>query len=286
MHRPETLGGQEYTVLIVPAPTSTATGTPTQTATSTISPTPTPTGTATSTPTATGTATPTVTATPVARLVVNPTSGTVGQTLTFTGTGFNPSETISVSVDSLSAPALVVTTTSASGSLAATHSVPGLTYGPHTFLAQGQISHRVATAGFTMIPFVQLQPTSGAAGSAYDGHNLRLWGERDGAAPLGSPHRRRDLQPRDQQDGRGNRNLHGARNSTAWWAPRLRRRPGEWGCPESAVHGALRRLVPYMRRESRPYHHRTGSSVRKRVCASLQAGHPITRVCSSRKKPP
>ncbi len=152
-----------------------------------------PSATATSTATPTAPPTVTITATPVAQLGVHPTSGTVGQTLTFTGTGFSPGEPVTISVDTLTAPALVFTIASASGSLSITHGVPALTYGPHTFLAQGLSNQRVATTAFTMLPLLRLQPNSGTAKLGHNCYNLRLWGEGDGAAVLGQPHRHRAL---------------------------------------------------------------------------------------------
>jgi hypothetical protein len=139
----QNLGAVFYTVLIVPAPTPTVTST----------------GTSTPTPSATSTATP------AAALLVQPTSGTIGHQLTFAGSGFAPSEIITICVDSTTAPALAVTVSSGAGSLAVTHAVPALPFGPHTFIAQGQSSGRTAMAGFTMEPLLRLQPDIGSARS-------------------------------------------------------------------------------------------------------------------------
>jgi hypothetical protein len=54
----------------------------------------------------------------------------------------------------------------ANGSFATTRTVPALTYGLHTLIAQGGTSRWIAIASFTMKPLLVLIPNSGTAGSS------------------------------------------------------------------------------------------------------------------------
>ncbi len=123
---------------------------------------------ASSTPTSTPvppTQTPTSTPVPAPAIVVGPTSGSPFQTITITGTTFGTGEAVKVFWDTTTTTPLTTATTLATGSFVAHITVPLAKAGPHTVIAVGQTSGKMASAPFTVKPAIVLSPTHGKAGS-------------------------------------------------------------------------------------------------------------------------
>jgi IPT/TIG domain-containing protein len=93
-------------------------------------------------------------------------SGSVGDTVTITGTGFAGSSTISTRTYDGAALTLAPTTpaTSSSGGFSATFTVPASVAGVHTVLLK-DASNNQATATFTVAPQITLTPSTGNPGS-------------------------------------------------------------------------------------------------------------------------
>jgi len=138
-------------IVLAPTPTTTATSTGTSTPTQTPTTTPTPINTATSTSTAT--------------LLVNPSYGTVGQTVTFTGTGLGPSETVVIRGDDSAATVLYGATTAASSVFTLRGPVHPAPYGRHILTATGQTCGKTARTTFFELPVLALRPGTGSVGA-------------------------------------------------------------------------------------------------------------------------
>jgi hypothetical protein len=101
----------------------------------------------------------TVAYTPI--LTVSPTSGYVGSTLTFNGSGYAKSS--SVTVD-WSGGTACTATTSSKGAFGCTYTIPASVDGSHTF-AGFDANAGTAVASFNVVPQVTVSPTSGPAGT-------------------------------------------------------------------------------------------------------------------------
>jgi hypothetical protein len=95
-------------------------------------------------------------------IAINPTTGSVGDTVTVTGNGFNGSSTITIYFDSVSQ---TTTSTNSSGTFTATtFAVPSTSRGTHTVKAQDAGSNQ-ATATFTVSTKITINPPSGPSGT-------------------------------------------------------------------------------------------------------------------------
>jgi hypothetical protein len=95
-------------------------------------------------------------------ITINPTTGSVGDTVTVTGNGFNGSSTITIYFDSASQ---TTTSTNSSGTFTATtFAVPSTSRGTHTVKAQDAGSNQ-ATATFTVSTKITINPPSGPSGT-------------------------------------------------------------------------------------------------------------------------
>ena len=106
--------------------------------------------------------------TPLARaqlsLGLNPTSGTVGESVTVTGAGFTPNGTVSIDFSGTN-----VATTSAddSGAISTTFTVPSESPGSYSVTTTDAGGAGSATASFTVVQnlFLTVDPTQGQAGT-------------------------------------------------------------------------------------------------------------------------
>lgn len=101
-----------------------------------------------------------------AGLVIQPTSGTVGQTVTLTGTGFLSGEFVAVYLDTPNGMSLYAANAFPDGSFV----IPSNVYwqavnGPHTLVAVGQTSGSTASAIFTLKALIVSQPPDGSVGT-------------------------------------------------------------------------------------------------------------------------
>jgi hypothetical protein len=95
------------------------------------------------------------------KIIINPTSGAVGDTITVTGNGFDGSATVTIYFDSAS---MTTAVTNSSGTLpTTTFTVPSTSRGSHTVKAQ-DTGANYATATFTVSANITLNPTSGPSG--------------------------------------------------------------------------------------------------------------------------
>ncbi|MCJ7425727.1 MAG: manganese efflux pump MntP family protein [Dehalococcoidales bacterium] len=96
------------------------------------------------------------------KITINPTSGSVGDTITVTGNGFDDSSSITIYFDSVSQ---TTSSTNTNGTFtAATFAVPSTSRGTHTVKAQDAGSNQ-ATATFTVSTKITINPTSGPSGT-------------------------------------------------------------------------------------------------------------------------
>jgi hypothetical protein len=102
---------------------------------------------------------------PTANLAVSPTSGFLGQTITLTGTGYGPNETVTIRADSVSASPIYAATTDATGAFVITRHVLQDTYGSHSLIAVGQSSHHLGVTTFSETPLLAVTPRSGSVGT-------------------------------------------------------------------------------------------------------------------------
>ena len=98
-------------------------------------------------------------------LAVSPTMATPYMTVALSGTNFRGSEPVTMYWDSTGATPLVTATSTVSGEVGLTLTVPQAIAGPHTLIAVGQTSGLSATAGMQVTPLLLLRPRGGRAGS-------------------------------------------------------------------------------------------------------------------------
>jgi streptogramin lyase len=101
-----------------------------------------------------------------ASLTVNPPSGSYGENLTFTGSGFAAGESVNVYASGVGSRVLASAAADSSGSFSVTARAPSSPYGPRNFLATGQTSGKLGAAGFSVTPRLILSPDSGSIGSS------------------------------------------------------------------------------------------------------------------------
>jgi hypothetical protein len=108
-------------------------------------------------------ATATFTVTP--SIVLSPSSGSVGSSVSVSGSGFSGSKTVTITfAGSAIATTPTIVTTDAYGSFSATFIVPATTAGGKTVTVTDSSSNS-ATATFTITPAISLSPTSGNVGT-------------------------------------------------------------------------------------------------------------------------
>jgi virginiamycin B lyase len=100
-----------------------------------------------------------------ADLTVSPDSGPYPISVTFTGSGFAPNESVRIYVSGVGSSVLSSATADANGSFTAAAREPPSPYGPRIFLAVGQSSGKLAAASFSATARLIINPKSGAVGS-------------------------------------------------------------------------------------------------------------------------
>jgi hypothetical protein len=96
------------------------------------------------------------------KIIISPTSGAVGDTVTVSGTGFDGNATITITFDGTTQ---TTATTNSSGTFAATtFAVPETSRGTHTVRAQDSGAN-YATATFSVAQNITLSPASGPSGT-------------------------------------------------------------------------------------------------------------------------
>ena len=100
-----------------------------------------------------------------ATLTVSPASGAYKTTLSFTGSGFAPNESVQIYKSGVGSTVLASATADSSGSFTVSGLVPRWRYGPRLFLGVGQTSGKLGAASFSISPLLSLKPTSGPVGS-------------------------------------------------------------------------------------------------------------------------
>lgn len=101
-----------------------------------------------------------------ANLTVSPGSSFYHANLTFTGSGFAPSEKVQIYLSGVGSAVLASGTTDSSGSLNVTATAPQSPYGPRLFLGVGQTSGKLGAASFSVKAKLILNPTSGLPGNS------------------------------------------------------------------------------------------------------------------------
>jgi hypothetical protein len=106
---------------------------------------------------------PAVTFTVSPEITLNTSSGSVGDTVSVTGTGFAASKSVDITFDTST---VASTTTNSSGSFTATtFTVPSTSRGSHTVKARDASSNQ-ATATFNVAASISLNPATGSAGTS------------------------------------------------------------------------------------------------------------------------
>jgi hypothetical protein len=107
-----------------------------------------------------------------ASLSVSPASGSYRRSLTFTGSGFAPNESVQIYIKGIGSAVLASATADASGRFNATARAPQGTWGPRIFLSLGQRSGKLGAANFSMTPRLILEPNAGAVGATVAAHGF------------------------------------------------------------------------------------------------------------------
>jgi virginiamycin B lyase len=102
-----------------------------------------------------------------ATLNVSPADGYYKSSLTFSGSGFGPNETVDIYKGGVGSPVLVSAIADSTGSFTANARAPESAYkfGPRIFVGVGQTSGKLGAATFMQRPRVTVTPSSGATGS-------------------------------------------------------------------------------------------------------------------------
>lgn len=140
------------------------------------------------------TATPTSTATPGPSLAFTPGSGSYGQQLTISGTGFGPSETVTIGDATEPGVFAYTGTTTPGGTFVISGTVPAAPFGPHLLTASGQTSGLQASNTFNELPLAVLAHTASKPGrpDAVSGYGygatepITVYLDKRGGATLGS----------------------------------------------------------------------------------------------------
>lgn len=98
-------------------------------------------------------------------VVISPTGAVPFQAIAVTATNFQSGEPVKLFWDGTSAAPLITPTSTVSGSVAATLTVPQAISGTHTLVAVGQESGLSATASIQVKPLLLMPPYTGRAGS-------------------------------------------------------------------------------------------------------------------------
>jgi virginiamycin B lyase len=108
-----------------------------------------------------------------ASLAVNPSSGHYNTSITFSGSGFSPNETVDVYLEGVGSTVLASANADSTGAFTAPVTAPQSPMGQRVFLALGQTSRRLGAVNFTTSPLLVLTPASGAAGATV---KVQGWG--------------------------------------------------------------------------------------------------------------
>jgi streptogramin lyase len=103
-----------------------------------------------------------------ATLAVTPASGFVGSTLSFTGSGFVPNQTVQIYNYAVGTKVLAAATADSTGAIAVSAAVPPSAYlfgSPRLFLGLGTTSGKLGAASFSVEARLNPNPNSGTAGS-------------------------------------------------------------------------------------------------------------------------
>ncbi|AKG53006.1 hypothetical protein DGWBC_0319 [Dehalogenimonas sp. WBC-2] len=96
------------------------------------------------------------------KIVLNPSTGAVGSSISVTGTGFGESTSISFEWDGTAIAGVTAATTNSTGSFTKTFNIPTAISGEHTITARDASSS--AEAVYTLAAKITLTPTSGTSG--------------------------------------------------------------------------------------------------------------------------
>jgi len=101
---------------------------------------------------------------PAAALSLSQTSGSPGTSLTMAGSGFAPTETVTIHAGRIGSVPISTIVTDESGSFTVTTREPQHAYGPMDFFALGQTSGKLGAANFFVTPGLIMNPGSGLPG--------------------------------------------------------------------------------------------------------------------------
>jgi len=111
-----------------------------------------------------------------ARIILTPSSGTAGQLVTVTGSGFYPNAAIVMAYDALSLPLAPGNVLSLpNGTFTAQFTVPGAAAGVHTVTAADGLGN-VVTATFTSVITATISPETSEASPGFVGQDLTVMG--------------------------------------------------------------------------------------------------------------
>ena len=99
-------------------------------------------------------------------LSASPPSSSPGSTLTLTGSGFVPGESVKLYADATGVNLLVTANADSGGALVVTGKGHQALYGPHSLVGVGQTSARLGVAPLFITPRLIFDPATGAPGSA------------------------------------------------------------------------------------------------------------------------
>jgi virginiamycin B lyase len=102
---------------------------------------------------------------PTATVSATPSSGVYQSQVSFTGSGFEPGESVLIYTAGVGSTVLSSATADSNGTFSATGNVPVSIYGPRLFFSTGQTSGRLGAANFSMKPSLIMNPDAGPVGS-------------------------------------------------------------------------------------------------------------------------
>jgi hypothetical protein len=109
---------------------------------------------------------------PAAALSLSQTSGSPGTSVAIVGSGFAPTETVTIHASRIGSVPISTVVTDASGSFTVTARVPQHAYGAMDFFALGQTSGKLGAATFFVTPGLTMNPGSGLPGGTIAAQGL------------------------------------------------------------------------------------------------------------------
>jgi len=100
-----------------------------------------------------------------ASLSVSPSQAEYGRTLSFTGSGFDANESVTIYSSGVGSAVLATATADSSGTFTASAQAPASPYGKRIFLCVGQQSGKIGAAPFAATPRLFVSPNSGSGGT-------------------------------------------------------------------------------------------------------------------------